>query len=89
MSQVLSFRKKNTIDKIKGFLKNNPGIKWTSYIPISEHPIKYLEIGVHKGENIVSVANSYCKHKDSIIYCLDPWDGKGKPTNSYASLLQL
>lgn len=74
MSYVLSFRKNSIINNVKDFLKNNPGIKWSSYIPIQETPIKYLEIGVHKGENIVSVAKSYCKHKDSIIYCLDPWE---------------
>jgi hypothetical protein len=76
MAYVLSFRrdKRKFIEEIKRFLEENPGIKWSQYIPIRDSPIKYLEIGVHKGENIVTVARSYCKHKDSVIYCIDPWE---------------
>jgi len=58
MAYVLSFRrdKRKFIEEIKRFLEENPGIKWSQYIPIRDSPIKYLEIGVHKGENIVTVA---------------------------------
>ena len=54
-------------------LRANPGIKWSPYIPITYGPIRYLEIGVHQGENIIDVANSYAKNPMSKIHCVDPW----------------
>lgn len=66
------YRKHNEDDPWKHF-RDNPGIKWSSYIPIEDKPIQYLEIGVHKGINVIDVAKSYCKHPDSKIYCVDPW----------------
>jgi hypothetical protein len=50
--------------------------EWFPYIPLFEfntRPIRYLEIGVHKGCNAKSVALTYALHKDSRIYCVDPW----------------
>ena len=50
---------------------------WISAVPIDDYqykPINYLEIGVHCGANIVCVANTYAKHPDSRIYCIDIWD---------------
>ena len=35
--------------------------------------INYLEIGTLYGANILSVAHSYGLHKDSKLYCIDPW----------------
>jgi hypothetical protein len=56
------------------YLRSNPGIKWRSYIPVLNTSIQYLEIGVHKGENIIDVANSYAQHPLSKIHCVDPWE---------------
>lgn len=36
--------------------------------------INYLEIGTFYGANILSVAKSYGLHKDSKLYCIDPWE---------------
>lgn len=50
---------------------------WFSNININEYnnrPIKYLEIGTFYGANLLSVANSYGKHNDSKLYCIDPWE---------------
>jgi len=38
-----------------------------------DRPIKYLEIGTFFGANLLSVADSYGLHKDSKLYCIDPW----------------
>jgi len=38
-----------------------------------DNPINYLEIGVFYGANMISVANTYGLHKDSKLYCIDPW----------------
>ena len=65
----LSFRKKDPYQ----WVRDNPGIKWNKYIPIEFKPIKYLEIGVSEGVNIVDVAKSYCAHPESKMYCVDPW----------------
>lgn len=49
---------------------------WFSYVDVNSFnnkAINYLEIGVFYGANIISVANSYCSHKDSKMYCIDQW----------------
>ena len=73
----LSFLKKipqhSAFDKLVKYLHANPGCKWSSYIPIENKRINYLEIGVYKGENLGFVAKSYCQHSDSRMYCVDPW----------------
>jgi len=46
--------------------------KWP--IPIEDKPIKYLEIGVLCGLNAIAVESLFCKHAESEIYCVDPWD---------------
>lgn len=51
----------------------DPSVNWASYIPIQEIPIQYLEIGCADGGNAIHIANSYCKHSNSKIYCVDPW----------------
>uniref|UniRef100_A0A6C0CVI3 Methyltransferase n=1 Tax=viral metagenome TaxID=1070528 RepID=A0A6C0CVI3_9ZZZZ len=40
----------------------------------NDKPINYLEIGAFYGANIISVANTYGIHKDSKLYCIDPWE---------------
>ena len=75
MSRIpLSFRKKSSVqpDPYK-WIRDNPGIKWRSFIPIEFKPIRYLEIGVHKGHNVLDVAKSYGLHPDSRLHCVDPW----------------
>jgi predicted O-methyltransferase YrrM len=39
-----------------------------------DKPINYLEIGTFCGGNILSVANTYGKHSNSKLYCIDPWE---------------
>jgi len=49
---------------------------WISVVnPIEyiDRPINYLEIGTFYGANLFSVAQSYALHKDSKLYCIDPW----------------
>ena len=48
---------------------------WEPYIPadLKDKPIKYLEIGAFHGANVISVANLFGQHKDSKLYCIDPW----------------
>ena len=66
------WNKKGIIANPKRFTKN-PQIVWSQYIPIENKPINYLEIGVHKGLNLIDIANSYCKHPNSRMYLVDPW----------------
>jgi predicted O-methyltransferase YrrM len=49
---------------------------WFSYINLNDYnkPINYLEIGTFYGGNLLSVANTYGKHQDSKLYCIDPWE---------------
>ena len=49
---------------------------WYPFIPVfdfKDKPIRYLEIGVHSGCNVMRVALSYALHENSKIYCVDPW----------------
>jgi SAM-dependent methyltransferase len=39
-----------------------------------EKPIKYLEIGTLHGANLITVSETYGKHPDSKLYCIDPWE---------------
>ena len=86
MSYILSFRKPKHISTLPNFegryYNKNPGINWSTFIPITAKPIKYLEIGVSDGGNAIHIANSYCKNPESKIYCVDPWmDYDGYPEN--------
>jgi hypothetical protein len=50
---------------------------WTNKINMDEfknRPIKYLEIGAFYGANVIEVAKTYGQHKDSKLYCVDPWE---------------
>jgi predicted O-methyltransferase YrrM len=49
---------------------------WLDIIKVDDYkdkPINYLEIGAFYGANVISVAETYCSHKDSKLYCIDPW----------------
>ena len=50
---------------------------WFEYVNINEYickQINYLEIGTFYGANLLSVANTYGRHNDSKLYCIDPWE---------------
>jgi len=73
-----SFFKKNSqyilpkIDNFQGTifrLANN----WFNFVPQTDSPIQYLEIGAFHGANAISVNNTYAKHPNSLLYCVDPW----------------
>lgn len=49
---------------------------WFSHVDVNSFnnkAVNYLEIGAFYGANIISVGNTYCSHKDSKMYCIDPW----------------
>jgi predicted O-methyltransferase YrrM len=77
MSYVLSFRRPIRVIPLANFegryYNKNPETNWSPFIPITNIPINYLEIGVSDGGNAIHIANSYCKNPDSKIYCVDPW----------------
>ncbi len=50
---------------------------WFTTVPLDlykNRPIKYLEIGAFYGANLFSVAKTYGLHKESQLYCIDPWE---------------
>lgn len=58
---------------VKYHLANN----WFNIVDLNDfcdRPINYLEIGTFYGANLISVAKSYGIHKDSKLYCIDPWE---------------
>lgn len=46
---------------------------WGNYIRLFETPIRYLEIGTFFGANLFSVGESYAKHPESELHCIEPW----------------
>ena len=62
----------NNFTGVQYRLANN----WMNHLNINDYEnkaINYLEIGAFYGANILSVANSYRRHIDSKLYCIDPW----------------
>jgi predicted O-methyltransferase YrrM len=59
-------------DDFKG-LKFKDANHWTLFIPQRSDPIRYLEIGVCCGYNVLSVEKLYGSHPNSILTCVDPW----------------
>jgi len=50
---------------------------WFEHVNIDDYKnrgFKYLEIGAYKGANVLSFATSYGVHKDTKMYCIDPWE---------------
>lgn len=104
MSYVLSFRRKKSTDveliydfgNYEGTVFHNHAKKrWTSIIPIPDTSINYLEIGVSYGLHVITIADTYCKHPDSKLYCVDPWkdydeypEYKGQQDNIYNTFTQ-
>jgi hypothetical protein len=47
---------------------------WFPFItPDPSSPIRYAEIGAFYGANMVSVAETYGSHPDSLLIAIDPW----------------
>jgi hypothetical protein len=50
---------------------------WKNILKVSDYekkPIRYLEIGVFQGANLISfLLEGYANHKDSEVYGIDPW----------------
>ena len=50
---------------------------WMNHVNVHDYkdkPIKYLEIGAFHGANLLSVSKTYGLHKESKLYCVDPWE---------------
>ena len=60
-------------DFIGRYYGKNPDIYWKPFIPKTDGPINYLEIGVADGGNAIEIEKSFAKHPDSRLYCVDPW----------------
>jgi SAM-dependent methyltransferase len=61
-----------TFQGVKYRIANN----WYDSVKIEqfkERPIRYLEIGVFYGANLISVAKTYAAHPESELYAVDPW----------------
>jgi hypothetical protein len=51
---------------------------WQTIIPITNEPIKIMEIGTYHGANVCSYMKTYTQHNKSEIHCVDPYiDYKG------------
>lgn len=81
------------IDNFQG-IKYRLADNWFNFIPQTNTPIEYLEIGTFHGANIISVNQTYAKHPDSKLYCCDPWQDyseypeyKGKQDEHYTIFL--
>lgn len=83
------------MDNFKG-TKYRLSDKWTNIIHIDKtQPINYLEIGVFYGANLISFAENYANHKDTKLYCIDPWldyhdypEYKNSQENTYTTFIQ-
>lgn len=68
---------------------------WLPELPISDKPIKYLEIGAYYGGNLISVEKIFAKHPESELHCIDPWidyeeydEYKGEMESIYSAFQQ-
>jgi SAM-dependent methyltransferase len=71
-------------------IKYKTADNWIGFVPQTSGPIRYLEIGVLCGNNVLSVERLYAGHPDSVLVCVDPWmdygeypEYKGKITTYY------
>jgi len=55
-------------------IKYKTAANWIGFVPQPTGPIRYLEIGVLCGNNVLSVEKLYASHPDSVLVCVDPWD---------------
>ena len=54
-------------------IKYKDAANWIGFVPQPSGPIRYLEIGVLCGNNVLSVETLYASHPDSVLVCIDPW----------------
>ena len=76
-------------------IKYKDATNWIGFVPQTSEPIRYLEIGVLCGNNVLSVEKLYASHPDSVLVCVDPWidygeypEYKGEITTYYEMFLQ-
>lgn len=43
---------------------------------LKDTPIRFLEIGCYEGRSTCWILDNLLLHKESVIMCVDPWDGK-------------
>lgn len=69
---------------------------WFDIINMNDYDreINYLEIGTFYGANLLSVSQTYGKHNDTKLYCIDPWEDyddypeyKNKQSSIYETFL--
>ena len=61
--------------------------EWFQLIDVNKFKnvaINYLEIGVFYGANLLSVADTYCLHINSKLYCIDPWEDYDEYPEKYS-----
>ncbi len=69
---------------------------WLPYLtPDPTKPIRYAEIGAFHGANLVSFAELYGQHPDSVLVAIDPWidyaeypEYKGEQETNYATFVR-
>lgn len=69
---------------------------WFDIVRVDKNKeIRYLEIGSFVGANLVSVANTYCSHPNSRLFCIDPWidyedypEYKGRQMSIYNTFIE-
>ena len=59
-------------------IKYKDATNWIGFVPQTPDPIRYLEIGVLCGNNVLSVERLYASHPDSVLVCVDPWIDYGE-----------
>jgi hypothetical protein len=76
-------------------IKYKDASNWLGFVPQTAGPIRYMEIGVLCGNNVLSVEKLYASHPDSTLVCIDPWidygeypEYKGKITTYYEYFCQ-
>lgn len=76
-------------------IKYKDATNWIGFVPQTTEPIRYLEIGVLCGNNVLSVEKLYATHPDSVLVCVDPWidyqeypEYKGKIESYYDMFLE-
>lgn len=82
------------MDSFKG-IKYKDASNWIGFVPQTTVPIRYLEIGVLCGYNVLSVEKLYAQHPESVLVCVDPWldyeeypEYKGKNAGHYDMFLE-
>lgn len=65
------------MDTFQG-IKYKDASNWLEYVPQTTGPIRYMEIGVLCGNNLLSVEKLYASHPDSVLVCIDPWEDYGE-----------